>query len=151
MAKLNKSLKSKLIFDVISIITFFSLDSSQQQLFDFNNISQVSNFDAFDCLFAIKLDTSKSKNSRIGYTFNKIDNNNKKDSLLFQDENNLLFFYFSKRKQSTKFNRRYIIELSTKKEQDIFIFFNTFIANSIDTFILDITTLKTTINKDFDN
>ncbi len=111
----------------------------------------MSNFDALDRLFAIKLDTFESKNSRIDYIFNEIDSNNKKNFLLFQNKDNLLSLYFSKRKQSTKFNCRYIIELSTKKEQDIFIFFNNSIANSIDISISNATTLKTTINKDSNN
>ena len=82
ITKLNKFLKSKFIFHIIFIITFFLFDFLQQQLFDLNNISQVSNFDVLDRLFATKSNTSKSKNFRIDYIFSEIDNNDKKNSLL---------------------------------------------------------------------
>jgi len=49
------------------------------------------------------------------------------------------------------FKRRYIIELSTKKNQNIFVFYNYVIAKSIDIFISNFQNLKKIVIKNFDN
>jgi len=66
-------------------------------------------------------------------------------------EDNLLSFYSFKIKLLKNLKRRYIIELSTKKNQDIFVFYNYAIVKSIDISISNFQILKKVVIKNLNN
>lgn len=100
-----------------------------------------------------KLATSSFNNLCINFIISKFNfNNNKKSKLKVNKvKNNFLRFYFFTIKLLKDFKYCYIIKLSNKKNQDIFVFYNYIILELIDIFISNFKILKKAIIKNLDN
>jgi len=136
----------------VSIVSRSSLDS-YQELFNSDDLSQVSKFDVLDRLLSNELVTSSFNDPRIGYTISGLDFDDDEE---YQPEENeveddLLSLHSFKIKLPKDSKRRYTIELSTEKDQDIFVFYNHATAEPVDVSISDLQSLKEAVIKDSDN
>jgi len=129
-----------------------SLDS-HQELFNPDNPSQAPKFDVLDRLLSNELATFSPNDSRIDYTISGLDSDNdeKYQSEENEVEDDLPPLHPPKIKLSKDLKRRYIIEPSTEKNQDIFVFYNHATAEPVDVSISDSQSLKKAVIKNPDN